>query len=128
MNSGQEYQQLADDNFIYRALLRQSWINEDTGRVKRDAYYLRFDRGEIGLSVNVASACTPEACATRFRSCYGIARLKVGDVRSTGLDVLRDSLIHANILGLPYRENDRLGADHFSRLLAQCSEIIWRPE
>jgi hypothetical protein len=127
MNSGQEYQQLADDDFIYRALLRQSWINEDNGRVKRDAYYLRFDRGEIGLSVNIASACKPEICAARFRNCYGIARLNVGDVRSIDLDVLRDSLTHANIVGLPYRENDRLGADHFSRLLARLSEIIWRP-
>ncbi len=107
--SGREFNQLVDDAFVYRAILRQYWIDEDTFRVKRDAYYLRFDRAETGLSVNVASVCTPEDCVARFKSCYGIASLRVGDIRSIGLDVVRDSLSHANIVGLPYRESDSSG-------------------
>jgi hypothetical protein len=84
-------------------------------------------RDEIGLSVNLAKACSPEDCAARFRSCYGVASLRVGDVRKIGLDVVQDSIVHANITGLPYRENDRLGADRLARLLAEISEIVWLP-
>jgi hypothetical protein len=127
MTTQEPYPQLADDAFVYRALLRQSWIDEDTGKTKRDAYYLRFDRSETGLSVNVASVYEPEACAARFRNCYGIALLQVGDIRNINLDVLRDSIGHANIIGLPYRESDRLQADRLARLLSRMSKIVWRP-
>jgi hypothetical protein len=126
--SGQEFEPLSDDVLVYRALLRSSWVNEETGRVKRDAYYLRFDRNEIGLSVNIASVCSPEDYAARFRKCYGVACLSIGAIRQIGLDVVQDAWSHANIVGLPYRENDRLGADRLARLLAQASRIIWQPE
>jgi hypothetical protein len=126
-DAGQKFEPLAEDALVYRALLRQFWIDEDTGRVKRDAYYLRFDRHETGLSVNIASVCSPESCAIRFRNCYGIAGLKVGAIRKMGLDVVQDSVSHANITGLPYREKDRLSADRLARLLAQASEIVWKP-
>jgi hypothetical protein len=118
---------LADNDLVYRSLLRQQWINEDTGKVKRDAYYLRLNRNEVGLSVNLASACAPEDCAARFKVCYGVVALRVGDVRQLGLDAVQDSWVHANILGLPYRENDRLSADRLARLLAGLSEIVWQP-
>jgi hypothetical protein len=127
MTPEEPYSQLTDDAFVYRALLRHFWIDEDTGQVKRDAYYLRFDRRETGLSVNVASVYEPKACAARFRNCYGVARLQVGEIRSINLDVLRDSIGHANIIGLPYRESDRLQADRLARLLSRMSKIVWRP-
>ncbi|NJK53853.1 MAG: hypothetical protein HC936_15550 [Leptolyngbyaceae cyanobacterium SU_3_3] len=126
-NSSQGFKPLADEAFVYRALLRQFWLNEDTGAVKRDAYYLRFDRNEIGLSVNLASACSPQDCAARFKKCYGVASLSLGDIRRLGLNVVQDSVNHANIVGLPYRETDRLAADRYARLLAQASQVVWRP-
>jgi hypothetical protein len=73
---------LPDDTTIYRALLRKQWINEDTGRVKADAYFLRVN--ERGLSVNLASVCSPKQCAKLFRKCYGVASLEVGGVREVG--------------------------------------------
>ncbi len=120
-----EFEHLSDEATVYRALLRQQWIDEDTGKVKRDAYYLRQDRGETGLSVRIASVCTPEECAAKFRSCYGVASLNVGYIRSLGLEVIPDSPSHANIIGLPYREDNRLEADRFARLLARESRIVW---
>lgn len=114
------------DAVVYRALLRKQWIDEDTVRVKADAYFLRAT--EPGLSVNLASVCSPEQCARLFRKCYGVASLEVGDVRSIGLDVEKDSVNHANIVGLPHREDDLVEAERLAGLLAKRSHIVWQPK
>lgn len=44
-----QFDSLLDNVTVYRALLRKQWIDEDTGRVKADAYFLRVN--ERGLSV-----------------------------------------------------------------------------
>ena len=111
---------------IYRALLRKQWIDEDTGRVKADAYLLRAN--EPGLSVNLASVCFPEQCAALFRKCYGVASLEVGDVREIGLDVEQDAVNHANIVGLPDRADDMAEAERLAGLLARRSQIVWQPK
>ncbi|MCC5603557.1 hypothetical protein LC586_31375 [Nostoc sp. CHAB 5714] len=56
-----QFEPLPVDAVVYRAILRKQWINEDTGRVKADAYFLRVD--EPGISVNLASVCSPEQCS-----------------------------------------------------------------
>lgn len=104
-----QFEPLPEDAVVYRALLRKQWISEDTGRVKADAYFLRAT--EPGLSVNLASVCSPEQCAKFFRKCYGVASLEVGRVREIGLDVEQDSVNHANIVGLPHREDDLAEAE-----------------
>jgi hypothetical protein len=60
-----QFEPLPEGAIVYRSLLRKQWINEDTERVKADAYCLRAN--EIGLSVNLASACSPQQCAEMFR-------------------------------------------------------------
>ena len=84
-----QFEPLPEDAIVYRSLLRKQWIDEDTGRVKADAYFLRVN--EPGLSVNLASECTPQQCANLFRKCYGVASLEVKDVRETGLEIEQDS-------------------------------------
>ncbi len=125
--SGQEFEPLLDSAVVYRALLRKQWIDEDTGRVKPQAFFLRKNRNEQGLSVNIASVCSPEQCATKFTNCYGVASLYVGRVRDLGLDVVPDSPSHANIIGLPYREDEPDTAVRLALLLAKQSRIQWRP-
>ncbi|MBE9184400.1 hypothetical protein IQ270_06615 [Microcoleus sp. LEGE 07076] len=122
-----EFEPLSNRAIVYRALLRKPWINEDTGLVESEAYYLRKNKNEQGISVNIASVCSPEECAARFRTCYGVARLEVGSVRELGLDVIPDSISHADIIGLPYAEDDPEMADLLADLLAQQSQIIWKP-
>ncbi len=119
-----EFEPLPDDAVVYRALLRKQWIDEDTGCVKADAYFLRAT--EPGLSVNIASVCSPEQCAMLFRKCYGVASLEVGRIREIGLDVERDSLNHANITGLPHREDNLVEAERLAGLLAKRSHIAWQ--
>jgi hypothetical protein len=116
---------LPDNATVYRSLLRKQWIDEDTGRVKADAYFLRVN--ERGLSVNLASVCSPKQCAELFRKCYGVASLEVKGVREVGLDVEQDSVNHANIVGLPYREDDLAEAERLAGLLARQSQVVWKP-
>lgn len=84
-----EFEPLPEDAIVYRSLLRKQWINEDTGKVKADAYFLRVN--EPGLSVNLASECTPPQCANLFRKCYGVASLEVKDIRSFSWQLTVDS-------------------------------------
>jgi hypothetical protein len=44
------------------------------------------------------------------------------------LDVEQDSVNHANITGLPNREDDLAQAERLAGLLARQSQIIWEPE
>lgn len=120
-----KFDPLPDNVTVYRALLRKQWIDEDIGRVKADAYFLRVD--ERGLSVNLASVCSPKQCAQLFRKCYGVTSLEVGEVREIGLNVEQDSVNHANILGLPYREDDLVEAERLAGLLAKQSQVVWKP-
>jgi hypothetical protein len=120
-----KFEPLPEDAIVYRALLRKQWIDEETGKVKADAYFLRAS--EPGLSVNVANVCSPENCADLFRKCYGVASLKVGSVREIGLDVQQDSVNHANLIGLPYREDNLAEAERLAGLLAKRSLIVWKP-
>jgi hypothetical protein len=121
-----QFDPLPDDASIYRALLWKQWIDEDTGRVKADAYFLRVN--ELGLSVNLASVYSPKQCAKLFRKCYRVASLEVGKVCEIGLDVEQDSVNHANILGLPYREEDLAEAERLAGLLAKRSQVVWEPD
>lgn len=118
------YEALPESAIVYRALLRKKWIDEETGRVEFDAYLLRPN--ETGLSVRIASACSPEQCAAQFRNCYGVASLQVGRIRELVLEVVPDSASHANIIGLPTVEDDRDRAERLADLLARQSRIVWR--
>jgi hypothetical protein len=120
------FEPLPEGAIVYRVLLRKQWIDEDTARVKADAYFLRD--GEPGLSVNIASACSPEQCADLFRKFYGVASLEVGRIRELGLDAEQDSANHANITGLPYRGDNLDEAERLAGLLAKCSHIVWQPK
>jgi hypothetical protein len=120
-----QFEPLPEEAIVYRSLLRKQWIDEDTGRIKADAYFLRSN--EPGLSVNLASAYSPKQCAALFRKCYGVASLEVGNVRQFGLDVEKDSASHANIVGLPHREDDLAEAERLAGLLARRSQLVWQP-
>jgi hypothetical protein len=124
-SSMRQFEPLPENAIAYRSMLRKQWIDEDTGRVKADAYFLRAN--EPGLSVNLASTCSPQQCAEMFRKCYGVASLQVGDVREIGLDIEQDSVNHANVVGLPYREDDLAEAERLAGLLAKRSSLVWQP-
>lgn len=54
-DNASEFEPLPDSAIVYRALLRKQWIDEDTGIVTFDAYFLRKDKNEQGLSVRISN-------------------------------------------------------------------------
>ncbi|ELS00115.1 hypothetical protein [Gloeocapsa sp. PCC 73106] len=126
--SSSQFLYLLDSAIVYRALLRKQWLNTETQEIASDAFYLRKKKNEVGISVNIASTCSPKQCAAKFINCYGIANLKVGQIRELGLDVISTSPTHANIVGLPYREDDSAKAERLADLLAQISQLVWLPD
>ena len=113
--------------FIY-ANSRKRWIDHDAGKVKADSDFLREKEKNVGLSVSIARTCLPQQCAKKFHQCFGVASINVARIRGIGLDVVPDSSNHANITGLPYREDDRDGYERFAALLARQSRVVWTPE
>ena len=67
-SSASEWELLSDSAIVFRALLRKQWFDDLTGMIRFDAYLLRPN--ELGLSVNIATFCSPEKCAARFKNCY----------------------------------------------------------
>ncbi len=114
---------LSCNEIVYRALMKKNWMSEDTGQVRPGAFFLRKHRAETGLSVNISTVCSPQDCAERFR-CKAVASLHVGRIRDLGLDVVQDKPDHANIIGLPYREDNLAEAERLAGLLAKQSRII----
>lgn len=125
MTTNYPFDSLDDSAIVYRALLRRQWIDETSAIVSFSAYLLRPN--EPGLSVTIASVCSPEQCAAKFQNCYGVASLQVGQIRELGLDAIPDSDSHAQIFGLPYVKDDRDRAERFADLLAERSRIVWTP-
>jgi hypothetical protein len=119
-----EFAPLQCNTIVHRALIKRDWINEDTLQVRPNAFFLRQDKGEIGVSVNIAAVCSPQDCVSRFRKCRAVASLHVGHVRDLGLDIIQDKYNHANIIGLPYREDNLAEAQRLGGLLAKQSRII----
>jgi hypothetical protein len=118
--SGSEFENLPDHILVYRGL-RKGWIDRDRLIVKSDAYYLRQRIKEQGISVNFSI----EQSLSALKKCEGVASLNVGEIRELGLNVVRDSLSHGSIIGLPYREDNRSMADELALLLARQSRIVW---
>jgi hypothetical protein len=121
---GSVYPPLPCNAIVYRTLIKKRWINEDTGEVLADAFFRRKDGDTVGVSVNIATALTPAECTSRFKKCNAVASLHVGRVRDLGLDIIQDKLTHANIMNLPYREDDLPKAEKLAGLLAKQSRII----
>ncbi|XZO04495.1 MAG: hypothetical protein ACM65L_12625 [Microcoleus sp.] len=119
--SASEFEELPDNIVVYRTL-RKGWINGDRLIVKSDAYYLRQRIKEQGISVNFSI----EQSLSALKNCEGVASLNVGDIRELGLNVVRDSLSHGSIIGLPYREENRPKADELAIFLARKSQIVWQ--
>ncbi len=124
MSTKNHFNSLPDSAIVYRALLRRQWIDE-ANLVVSSAYLLRAN--ELGLSVTIASVCSPEQCAAKFKNCYGVASIQVGQIRELGLDAVPDSASHAQIVGLPDVTDNPDRAERLADLLADSSIIVWTP-
>jgi hypothetical protein len=118
---------LADD-VLHRVLM-----NAKQAADLHEAFMLRRDEKDSGLSVNFD--CTADEARTNgtaFRKTYGAASLLTGAVTELKLRVEPDEPQHANIIGIPYKEDDEAKAEWFasqpaSRVTKVVKELWKRP-
>jgi hypothetical protein len=109
---------LEDDRLVYRAYRSPSWADRETGGPTPSAFLRRRPpQDQEGLSVG----CTKKA-AIRYLNARGICELVVGHVRRVdALDVVQDSPEHANITGVPLKDDDYEAAMRIARDLARIA-------
>ena len=115
---------LSCPTIIYRAILRKNWIDKHNNRVTSAPFFRRPSKDIDGLSVHIAGSCSLEEIYASFNQCFGVVSLHVGHIRDIGLDVSQDSISHANIIGLPYKEEDLVTAERLAGLLARQSRFV----
>lgn len=110
---------------LYRLLTKSLWIDLDGG-IALDAFYRRAD--EEGISVFVAAMCSLDEAKSMLNRVKGIATLHAGRVRAIGLEVVPDpdDEQHAEIMGLPLRDDDEGLATYFADLLAEQARLVWK--
>lgn len=92
-------------------------------------YFLRLRDGKLedGLSICLGSKCIPDECCKHFNKRYGVVSLKVGFIRSLGLDVVPDPLPnapeHALIMNVPDPFNNPIKAEYIAGELAKHSKL-----
>jgi hypothetical protein len=97
---------------LLRALRAASWVDN-----LHEAFLLRSEEIKTGLSVS--HSCSIAECRNTLKKSYGVVSLHTGRVRLLGLDVLQDEAMHANVTGLPYKEDNPAEAERFATLLAK---------
>lgn len=113
-------------SIVYRLARSRSWVDEDNKAFVPRAFYRR--ENEPGISVSIADAVTLEFAisgAGVLNKCYGVASLQVGPIRDINLDVIPDTVDHANIIGMPLVSEDKARADYYADLLAEQSHLLW---
>lgn len=102
---------------VYRILMNSKQMKELS-----EAFFLKEDELDSGLSVNWN--VIPDQARDQFDKCYGVVSLHVGRVRNLNLDVVPDEPQHANITGLPYKEQFPREAERLASLLAQQARAV----
>lgn len=113
---------------VHRAILKKTFINQETGTVRLGAFLRRpphpqtsEPRDAQGLSVNLTQEQSQKACPNN----YGIGTLHVGRIRDietpVRLDVVQNQEDHANIVNLPAAGENKFLAEFLATELAeQC--------
>jgi hypothetical protein len=104
---------------VYRAVAAAGWLENPP-----DAFMLRPTEKDTGLSVSYN--CTVDECRYTLAKSYGVLSLHTGRVRALNLDIIPDEPQHANITGLPYKEDDPLEAERLASLLAKQARMMER--
>lgn len=129
-----EPNELSGDRAIYRALLRDNWIDPDTNTILPVAFYLRPTRldgeREKGLSVLVTNTCPEKEDCQRIvpkLKTRGACSLKVEDVKQQGLTVEVTRSEKGEILGLPHQDEFPKEAKDHAEALASKSQLekLW---
>lgn len=88
----------------------------------RSAFFIRHNERDTGLSVNFD--LTAAECRAQFNTTYGVRSLLVGSVRMLDLEVVPDSANHANVTGIPHKDDDPDRAEFLAGQLLRMSTLV----
>jgi len=110
-------EELVADEVLYRAIRTSSEFQD-----KRFAFLLRQNERDSGLSVSFN--CAAEKCEEGLNKSYGILSLIAYDVVGLDLKVVPDEPTHANIKGIPYKDDDPDLAMWFAGKLRDLARVV----
>lgn len=114
------FRELIYEDSLLRAILKKKYL---TAENLREAFMRRSN--EKGLSV--CYDCKPEDCFGLIQmDMHGVAKLIVGQVRGLGLKVVPNEPHHADIEGVPSKEEDEVVAERLATALAEIANIVDR--
>jgi hypothetical protein len=116
-DQGAPLRALAEADVLLRALLRRAEIDDPV-----TAFFIRSSERDTGLSVNFDM--TPDECRAQFRTSHGVRSLVVRSVRELELEVIPDREHHANVKGIPHKDDDPDRAEFLAGQLLKISELV----
>jgi hypothetical protein len=110
---------LSADETLLRVLRNRAALVEP-----HTAFFIRDSERESGLSVNFGM--TPDDCRKQrhFNQTYGVRSLILGAVTGLNLGVVPDQPNHANITGIPHRDDDPRTAEFLAGQLLKISTLV----
>ncbi len=108
---------LVDADILLRALLRRAELDDPV-----TAFFIRGNERDTGLSVNFDM--TPVECRAQFRTSHGVRSLLVQSVRELQLEIVPDEARHANLKGIPHKDDDPDRAEFLAGQLLKISELV----
>jgi len=120
------------NTIVYRAATDESWLIENKTAVDAAAFYRRNPKWDAsGITVGE----TPYAYREFLRKpIHGVISIHVGRVRDIAraaelpegsIDVAFDKRPHGNIIGVPYRDDNRKLAERLASLLASSAARVY---
>jgi len=114
------FRELVYEDSLFRAILKKRHLAPEN---LREAFMRRSN--ETGLSV--CYDCKPENVFDLIQmDMHGVANLVVGQVKGLGLKVIQDEPQHANIEGVPHKEENEVEAERLANALAAIANIVDR--
>lgn len=112
---------LDDADTVHRVLRNKKQQEE-----LHEAFMLRADEKDSGLSVFFNCTIDEARKQPCFLKTYGAASLLVGGIRKLALEVIANEPHHANIKGVPYKEDDPEGAERIASQLERLAKHVLR--
>lgn len=121
---------LSPETIVYRAYPFPDSFNKKTGKPEAKLFYRK--PGETGLSVALSTA----GILARYPSAAGMCQLVVGSITTLGigvlgcpdqLSVIQDDTDHAQIYGVPTRNEDQEKALRIAKYLARIADDLPLP-
>jgi len=122
------------EEIVLRALLKRNWFNEDTKRIKADAFIRDPKKDSDGLSVNLNSRTDVAVWLANFSRSFGADTLHTGRVRDIHVDLdvgqpedeSDAQADHAIITGLPFSDDNPELAESLASRLVEASRTLDR--